>query len=324
MDGQAQAPESNSVEDLASYLSDTPETESEEELPAEESPETDNDLEAEPQTDEESEEEVEEETETEAKEAKPTTEEIEVTVKGDDGSDTTIKVSKEELVKGYHRQADYTRKTQALAERESQAVQVFREKHEIMRDTYLQRTELATQAIVQMAGFRSDAEMAQLAATDPSAWVQENQRQNQIRQLLGTLENQTQAERQQSAVAAQNYEAMQLEKVKSQSWAELQKVGVDEPKLRATYQTIMKNYGYEAKDFATVTDHRLVKIMMDANAYRELKAKAPAVTQQAKAAPRMHTKQTTAASTRQSQAIDAKFNSGKAKRQDLASFMRTL
>jgi len=323
MDGQAQAPES-SLDSLADFLADdTPPEESTEELAlADESTINGDDSEAEPQT-EEAETEGEPEGDPE-EEAKPTTEEVEVTVKSEDGSDTKIKVTKDELIKGYQRQADYTRKTQGLVERENQAVQVFHQKHSELRNDYLQRADFATQAIAQLAGFRSDAEMAQLAAQDPATWVQENQRQNQIRQILGTLEQQTQAERMNAAQQSQQWNESQLKMVKERSWIELQKDGFDKPKLQKTYESVMKNYGYEPKDFANVTDYRLVRMMADATKYRELKSKAPAVTQQAKAAPRVQSKQTAAIGERQAQAINSKFETGRAKRQDLAAFMRNL
>jgi hypothetical protein len=323
MDGQAQAPESDGIDSLADFLADTPIKESEnEELAADELPLKDNDSEAEPQTEEaEAEEESQDESE---EEAKPTTEEVEVTVKSEDGSDTKIKVTKDELIKGYQRQADYTRKTQGLVERENQAVQVFHQKHSELRNDYLQHAEFATQAIAQLAGFRSEAEMGQLAAQDPAQWVQENQRQNQIKQILGTLEQQTQAERMNAAQQSQQWNESQLKMVKERSWVELQKDGFDKPKLQKTYESVMKNYGYEPKDFANVTDYRLVRMMADATKYRELKSKAPAVTQQAKAAPRVQSKQTAAIGERQAQAINSKFETGRAKRQDLAAFMRNL
>ena len=322
MDGQAQAPEtdgldaSGGIDALASFLSDNPDREPDDELPADES----EDSKAKPQPDEDDDTEDDAQADADEPEAKPTLEEIEVTVKGDDGLDTKVKVTKDELVKGYQRQADYTRKTQGLVERENQAVEVFQKKHGELRDNYLQRAEFATQAIAQLAGFRSDAEMAQLANQDPASWVQENQRQNQIRQLLGTLEQQTRAERNHASQQAAQYQEQTLENIKARSWTELQKDGIDRPKLQKTYESVMKTYGYEPKDFAGVTDHRLVKLMIDAVAYRELKSKAPAVTQQAKAAPKVQTKQTTQA-TRTNNVRTQRFRTGRASLQDLADLL---
>lgn len=319
MDGQAQAPESDGIDSLADFLSDDPIEESEELATADESTSDGDDSEATPQTDEE--EADDDSKEDDEAEAKPTTEEIEVTIKGEDGSDTTIKVTKDELVKGYQRQADYTRKTQGLVERETQAVQVFQQKHQELRNNYLQQAEFATQAIAQMAGFRSDAEMAQLAATDPSLWVQENQRQTQIKQILGTLQQQTEAERRHAAEQAEQYQNQTLAQIKAKSWAELQKDGFDKPKLQKTYESVMKNYGYEPKDFSTVTDYRLVRMMADAVKYRELQAKAPAVTQKAKDAPRMPSKQNNVVATQRKSAQEARFKSGKASLHDLANYL---
>lgn len=318
MDGQAQAPDTDGIAELANFLSDDPIEESEEEGTAEESTVEDTDSEETAETEESEEAEPEESEEVEAEEKPKTERKIPVTIKGEDGTEQKLEVTEEELVKGYHRQADYTRKTQALAERENQAVQVFQQKHSELRDNYLQRAEFATQAIAQLAGFRSDAEMAQLAAQDPATWVAENQRQNQIRQILGTLEQQTQAERQRAAQQAEQYQEHTLKAIKERSWAELQKDGIDRPKLQKTYESVMKNYGYEPKDFATVTDHRLVRMMADAVAYRALKAKAPEVTQKAKDAPKMQNKQLV--TNKLDSAREARFKSGRAKLNDLAAY----
>jgi hypothetical protein len=322
MDGQAQAPESEGLDSLADFLSDNPDKETEEELTAEESTSDGDDSDAKPQTDDETEEEVEdEESETEAKEEKPTTEAlIEVTVKDKDGNDVVEKVTQTELKNGYIRQAKFTSSMQGLAERETQAVQVFQQKHSELRNNYLQQAEFATQAIARLAGFRSADEMSQLAAQDPASWVQENHRQTQIREILGTIEQQTQAERQHAEQQAEQQRNQTLTQIKERSWAELQKDGMDKPKLQKTYESVMKNYGYEPKDFSTVTDYRLVRMMADAVAYRELKAKAPAVTQQAKAAPKVTTKQTTQA-TRANTVRDGRFKSGRASLHDLASIL---
>lgn len=323
MDGQAQAPEQNSVDDLAAYLSDTPIEESEEELPADESTDNGDDSDAKPQSEEEAEEEGDAEADPEAKAEKPATEElIEVVVKDKDNNDVAVKVTLPELKNGYMRQEKFTVSMQGLAERENQAVQVFQKKHGELRDSYLQRAEFATQAIAQLAGFRSDADMAQLASEDPSTWVRENQRQNQIRQLLGTLEQQTQAERNYAKQQIEQQHEAQLDSIKQKTWAVLHKDGIDLPKLQKTYEGIIKNYGYQPEDFKGVTDHRLVKMMIDAVAYRELKAKAPAVTQQAKAAPKLSNQPT--ANVRQSQLVNQKFNSGRAKTRDLAAYLASL
>ena len=323
MDGQAQAPETGSISELAELFSDKPDEESqeqEESTTADESTDNGDDSEAEPQS-EESEEETEEESQDETEEEpeeKPTTEEFEVSIKGEDGADTKIKVSKDELIKGYYRQADYTRKTQALAERENQAVELLTKKHEEIRSTYLQNAEIARAAIAQIANIRSDAEMAQLAATDPATWVIENQRRTQILQTIGKLDYQMKSERENATVQAQKAQQEANQKAIQKSWEELERLKIDKPKLVNIYQKSSKEYGFSDSDLAGITDHRVVKMMADAVAYRELKAKAPQVTQKAKEAPKLPNKQTP--TQRIDPKIEARIKSGRAKLSDLAAF----
>lgn len=323
MDGQAQAPETGSISELAELFSDNPDEESQEQegsTTAEESTDNGDDSEAEPQS-EELEEETEEESQDEAEEEpeeKPTTEEFEVSIKGEDGADTKIKVSKDELIKGYYRQADYTRKTQALAERENQAVELLTKEHEKIRSTYLQNAEIARAAIAQIANIRSDAEMAQLAATDPATWVIENQRRTQILQTIGKLDYQMKSERENATVQAQKAQQEANQKAIQKSWEELERLKIDKPKLVNIYQKSSKEYGFSDSDLAGITDHRVVKMMADAVAYRELKAKAPQVTQKAKEAPKLPNKQTP--TQRIDPKIEARMKSGRAKLSDLAAF----
>jgi len=107
------APEAGGVDDLAQFLADNPGSDEDEGNPADEStPDEDTDDAANDQP-EESDEEGDEpdEPEEEPEETPKPERKIPVTIKGEDGSDQTIEVAEEELIKGYTRQADYTRKT---------------------------------------------------------------------------------------------------------------------------------------------------------------------------------------------------------------------
>lgn len=326
MDGHAEnAPDT--IDSLAAALMDTPEKEPEnqEGKKAESPPDKATADDATAQSEEaEEEEESQEESESEEEEAKdtPTPErKLKIEVPGEDGQKTEVEVTEGELIKGYHRQADYTRKMQALAERETQAVQVFTQKHNELRESYLQQAELAKAAVAQLAGFRSDAEMADLASTDPAQWVQESQRQEQIRRFLGNLEQQTQDERTRAEQEAHQARQATAQQRAQKAWAELSKDGIDRSKLVEIYKTTSATYGFKPEEFASVDDPRLVRMMKDAAAYRELKSKAPAVTQKANEAPRMPSRQTTPAANRQREVLDKKFTGGRAKLTDLAALL---
>lgn len=319
MSGHAEnAPES--LSDLASFLSDTPEESTEEE-----NEESTDESTAEGDTDgeetdgqEESEEQSEEE---EAEETPAPERKLKITVKGEDGTDQEIEVDEAELVKGYHRQADYTRKTQELAQREHQAVEILKAKHDEFAQTYLTKAEASRAAIVQLAGLRSEAEMAQLAQSDPAGWVAENQRQQSIYAVLNQMDQQIASERkaiaERQAQEAQQWKAQAFQK----AWSELQKDGIDREKLAKVYGEVSKTYGFSQDELGNVFDHRLVRLMRDAAAYRELQAQKPAVQKKIAEAPKLPSKANPTPQTRKNVQLEKRFNGGRAKLNDLASYL---
>lgn len=323
MAGQAEsAPETDGLAGLVDFISETPDAAPEdddghdteaapdEDTPAEENdePEQDDDEGEQPEGDDE-----------------PTPVETKVTfkVKAEDGTEETVELSADELPSAFMRQKDYTKKTQALAERENQAVQFFQSKHEEIRNSYMQQAAFARQAVEQLAGFRSESEMAQLAQNDPAAWVAENQRQNQIRSFLGTLDSNLKREQEQASAQAQAMQEQQYRQTIAASWAELEKEKIDRPALVKIYESTAKHFGYRPEELLAVTDHRLVKVLKAATAYQELKAKAPEVTRKAQDAPRMPAaRQATQAQERQNKALNDRFKGGRAKLNDLAAYLR--
>jgi len=317
MDGHANAPEPT-INDLASFLADTPETEpageDDEQINADESTEElDTEEDANDQTDDDSEEEAEEE--------EPAPErKLKVTIKADDGSEVVEEVPETELVKGYQRQADYTRKTQALAERENQAVQMLQTKHQEIQSNYLHQAELTRAAIVNMAGIKSEQELALLAQTDPAEWVAEQQRQKQINAYINSLDQQIQAERQQAQAMQAQQQAMARKQAFDNAWSQLQAAKIDRPALENIFSNTSKNYGFSQEELANIYDHRAVLLMRDAAAYRELQAKKAEVTKKVDAAPRLPSKQSNNANPK-SKAVEQKFKSGRAKLTDLAAYL---
>jgi hypothetical protein len=316
MDGHANAPETT-INDLASFLADTPEKEpagqDDEQINANDSTdELDTEEDADDQTDDEESDETEE--------AEPTTErKLKVTVKADDGSEVVEEVPESELVKGYQRQADYTRKTQALVERENQAVQSLQAKHQQIQSQYLQQAEVTRAAIVNMAGIKSEYEMAALANEDPAGWVMEQQRQKQIGDYLNSLDQQIQAERQQAQSMQAQQQAMNQKQAFDHAWKNLADAKIDRAALESIFFTASKNYGFSQQELTNIYDHRAVLMMKDAAAYRELQSKKAEVTKKTDSAPRLPNKQNV--SNPKSKAVEQKFKSGRAKLTDLAAYL---
>lgn len=328
MSGHAEsAPESGELADLASFLSDTPETEpkDDEEAQAEDSPEESTD---EADTEDEASDQLEESEGDEPEEEKPEAPapdlKIKVPVLDEHGKETgeTEEVSAEELAKSYTRQADYTRKTQALAKRENDAVNFLRSKHDEITSQYVEKTELVLRAASQLFGVKTQAEMAQLARDDPAAWVAESQRQQQLNEFFGSLDNEIKSEKTQAQKRAEEARAAYDAQQRQKSWAELEKAKIDEQKLRSIYSSVMKSYGYGPEEMSAINDSRLVMVLKDAVAYRALKDKAPEVTKKAQSAPRLPSRQATPAQERRQKELDNRFKSGRAKLADLAEFLR--
>lgn len=323
MDGQATAPESGGLADLASFLSESPETDSiDEENEAETVDESTGEADTEEFTNDEQDIDPDAPDEGEDADEPAPVEKITFKVKGEDGKEETIEASTEDLAKSYMRQQDYTKKTQALAERESEAVKFLTQKHEEIRSQYLSQAELSRAAIVQMAGIKTEDEMAQLANSDPAAWVAESSRQRQINSYLNGLNQQIEGEKQQAKAQADQRARQQIKQQFDTAWQELSKDGIDKPKLQKIYSDVSSKYGFSNEELANVYDHRLVRALRDAAAYQALKAQKPAVMQKAQNAPRMPSKQAAPAQVRRDQAIEQKFKSGRAKLNDLAAFLR--
>lgn len=328
MTEQAQALEPGGLEDLASFL-DQPEEESTEEIEAENVDESASDETTDDTTNDDSDDSDDEgdaedgdADDGDADDEPAPVEKITFKVKGEDGTEETVEVTPEELSSSYMRQQDYTKKTQALAARENDAVQFFTQKHEEIRNQYLSQAELTRSAIVNLAGFKSDQEMADLANTDPAMWVSENQRQRQISNYLNQLDQSIQGEKQQAMQQADQAEQNRKAQLFNNTWSVLQKDGIDKPKLESIFGDVTKYYGFSKDDLATVLDHRAVQVMRDAVAFRALKAKKAEVTKKLQSAPKMPTRQTQPANERRDRELDAKFKSGRAKLNDLAAYLR--
>lgn len=314
----------DSLSDLASFLGDTPDAESpDEDMEHDESDDSTAEGDTEDEESDGQEESEDEESDDEEAEDTPAPErKLKVTVKGDDGTDQEIEVDEAEVVKGYQRQADYTRKTQELAQREHQAVEILKAKHDEFAQDYLSKAEASRAAIVQLAGLRGEDEMAQLAQSDPAAWVAENQRRQSIVAVLGQLDQQISAERQE--IERRQAEAMQQARSEmfQRTWAELQKDGIDREKLGKAYSDASKAYGFSSDELAQVLDHRQVRVMLDALAYRQLKEQKAAVQKKVDAAPKLPQKATPTVKDRKSQQLEGRFKGGRAKLNDLASYLR--
>lgn len=316
MDGQAElAPVS--ADDLAQFLIDNPDADGadtqQEQKPTDESPSPE-DTDA-PETDDDSPDESDDESEDQPD---PTSgRKFKVTVKGEDGADLETEVDEKELVAGYQRHADYSRKTAELARQEEQATEIVRAKVAEAQTHYVQQAQMAQALVARLAGLRSPEEMLELSRADPAGYVAEQARQQQVHSMIAGLQNQWQQEqfRQQQDQQA----AMQQQFAKC--WGVLGQKGIDKPKLQHIFETVSKDYGIPMQSFATLADPAAVMLMRDAVAYRELLKKKSEVTQKATAAPRLPQKSPVPRNDAPDKRRVERLRTGRGSRDDLAAFI---
>ena len=316
MDGQADlAPVS--ADDVVQFLIDNPGAdgtdEPEELAPTDESPSNKDTEQAE--TDDDSPDDADEESDEPPDST--SSRKFKVTVKGEDGADLEAEVDEKELVAGYQRHADYSRKTAELARREEHATEIVRAKVTEAQTHFVQKAQMAEALVARMAGLRSPEEMLELSRADPATYVAEQARQQQVHSMIAGLQNQWQQEQ----FRAQQEQQAAMQQSFARCWGVLGQKGIDKPKLQHIFETVANDYGISQDRFANLNDPAVVLVMKDAVAYRELQKKKTEVTQKATAAPRLPQKQSVARNDAPEKKRVERLRSGRGSRDDLAAFI---
>lgn len=199
-----------------------------------------------------------------------------------------VEVPLDELLKGYSRTADYTKKTQEVAEARK-AVESERQKIEEasrLRDQYAERLSVIEQMLNQT---EKAEDLSALKETDPIGYAVKVAEQAEREKQL----NAVRAERQR---LAQQQQAEQSERLKAHLAIEASKLReaipemADEIKSEVTRREIRefaKSIGFSDQELASVYDSRAVLTLYKAMQYDKLQKGKPAVTKKVQTAPRM-------------------------------------
>ena len=261
--------EQENIEENAEEAEEETESESEVEELEEDNPETEED-----EDDESEDEEVEVEDELVTYTVKSGGEEKEVTV--------------EDLISGYQKGDDYTKKSQALAEQrkaveaEAHAVQEAMQ----LREQYAQRLD---QVKVLLENSDEQVDLDELKENDPITWsikvaekTENNKKLNLIQQEQNRLAqaHQKQVSEQQAKLVAHEAE-MLTSKVKEFS----------DPKkaeqIKGEIRNFGKSIGFSDQELAQVYDHRHVMVLQKAMAYDRIQKAKAGVTKKVAKAPKM-------------------------------------
>lgn len=190
-----------------------------------------------------------------------------------DGQD--VEVSEAELLAGYSRQGDYSKKTAALAQERAQLQQVAQA---VQAERQQHQNQLAqlTQALGLQLQEQSQINWQQLLEQNPQEYLKQRhlfeQRQAAL-QHVQRVQQQAQAEAQQHQ-AQQNHQRLQSEHQalldKLPDWKDADKAKAEQGRVR----DYLKGQGYTDEDVAGVSDHRAVVMARKAMLYDDLVAKA--------------------------------------------------
>ena len=258
----------DSEEQTASEVADTPvdeevveETEEAEEV-EEEAPEEEG------QAEEETEEEVTEEEEFDV----VAEEDLKYTIKVD-GEE--LEVGIDELKNGYQRQADYTRKSQALAEqrKETEAIQSERMQLEQERQMYANGLQmLQEQQSAKLKDFES-VEWESLKAEDPYQYMIKKDEYRDAQERVNNLVAEQQMVQQEQAQQAQQARAHFVQQEYSRLVESLPEWNDKNSTIKKDIQEYATSVGFKPEEISQLADHRSVLIIKKAMEYDKLTTK---------------------------------------------------
>ena len=193
-----------------------------------------------------------------------------------------IEVTQTELLNGYQRQADYTRKTQSFAQEKQQAQSALQSEYASLRQERAQLAQ-ALQFAQQQLLTEREPDWAKLKAEDPLGYLDaRDQWRDRREKLQAYAQQQAQLHAANDAAEYENLsQTVQSENAKLLAaipeWKDPEKSKSE----RAAIREFAKQIGYSDEELSQAYDHRAVLVLRDAMAYRSLMQKKQAVVQQA-------------------------------------------
>ena len=197
-----------------------------------------------------------------------------------DGTDLSVNL--EELIQGYQRNADYTRKTQELAQERNQSSEfVERSKKDV--EAKLQRLDqLNNAAQAQLQQEYAEVDFEKLYDEDPVEAARLEHKMRKKHEQLAQVQQQTQELQSQEF----NKYLGEQQKLLSQKIPEF----MDEqkgPRFKQQMRDYLGNIGFNDTEINSVYDHRYVMLVKDAMSYRNLQKAKPQIKKKVANAPKV-------------------------------------
>ena len=219
-----------------------------------------------------------------------------------------VEVTEEELLSGYSRTADYTKKTQALAETRKavEAEKAAIEEAKQLRQTYAERLQAIEQILTKDTG---EENLQELKDTDPIGYaIKVAERTEKEKQLMAVR-----AEQQRIAMQQQAEQQQAIQAHLAQAQTQLKQMipdFADEVKaevLKKDIRSYAKSVGWTDEDIAQIIDPRAVKSLYDGMMYQKLVANKGAATKKVQNAPKVIKSGTSTPRDSESEAIKKQF-----------------
>ena len=200
--------------------------------------------------------------------------------------DEEVEVDLDELIKGYSRTSDYTKKTQNLAE-QRKVVEAERSRIDEaarLRDQYAQRLQVIEQLLTQ-----PEEDLNALKDQDPIGYaVKMGERMEKERQLAAVRQEQQQIATQQQAEYQQRLQstlAAEAERLKAAipEFADKERG----ESVRRELRDLAKSVGYSDQELSAVYDHRALLVLYKAAQYDKLTKGKVQTNKKVSEAPRM-------------------------------------
>ena len=197
-----------------------------------------------------------------------------------DGTDLSVNL--EELIQGYQRNADYTRKTQELAQERSQSSEfVERSKKDV--EAKLQRLDqLNNAAQAQLQQEYAEVDFEKLYDEDPVEAARLEHKMRRKHDQLAQVQQQTQ-ELQSQEFNKYLGEQQKLLTQKIPEFTDEQKG----PRFKQQMRDYLGNIGFNDTEINSVYDHRYVMLVKDAMSYRNLQKAKPQIKKKVANAPKV-------------------------------------
>lgn len=197
-----------------------------------------------------------------------------------DGTDLSVNL--EELIQGYQRNADYTRKTQELAQERNQSSEfVERSKKDV--EAKLQKLDqLNNAAQAQLQQEYAEVDFEKLYDEDPVEAARLEHKMRRKHDQLAQVQQQTQELQSQEF----NKYLGEQQKLLSQKIPEF----MDEqkgPRFKQQMRDYLGNIGFNDTEINSVYDHRYVMLVKDAMSYRNLQKAKPQIKKKVANAPKV-------------------------------------